>query len=133
MHSLTKFEGRCVGAPILSAYQSTIHASEGLCESLYHELQPFGIKVVVIEPSFIQTNIMNSSIFAKGISNPEFQYYQATQSIEKYFRSIVNNDSNATSASQVANAPIGAVTAYVLDHCYLVGNDAKTILEVKNK
>ena len=115
MHSLTKFEGRCVGAPILSAYQSTIHASEGLCESLYHELQPFGIKVVVIEPSFIQTNIMNSIIFAIGISNPESQYYQLTQSIEKYFRSIVNNDSNATSASHVANALIGAVTAYVLD------------------
>lgn len=94
-----------MGDPILSAYQSTILALGGLCESLYHELQPFGIKVVVIEPGIIQTNIMNSSIFAKGISNPESQYYQRTQSIEKYFRSIVNNDSNATSASHVANAP----------------------------
>jgi len=125
--------GGCIGAPILSAYQSTKFALEGLSESLYYELQPFGIRVVIIEPGFIQTNIMNSSIIAKNGSNHKSPYFQLTQTIEKYFRSMVDDNSDATPAIHVANTIIDAVKADNPDLRYPVGNDAKTILEARKK
>ena len=71
--------GGRIGAPILSAYQSTKFAVEGLSESLYYELEPFGIRVVIIEPGFIKTNIMNSSVQAKRSLNSISPYFQITQ------------------------------------------------------
>jgi NAD(P)-dependent dehydrogenase (short-subunit alcohol dehydrogenase family) len=68
--------GGRIGAPILSAYQSTKFAVEGLSESLYYELEPFGIKVVIIEPGFIKTNIMNSSVQAKDSSNSDSYIFE---------------------------------------------------------
>jgi NAD(P)-dependent dehydrogenase (short-subunit alcohol dehydrogenase family) len=46
-----------LGFPIQSAYVSTKFAIEGLSESMAYEVEPFGIKVVLIEPGFIKTNI----------------------------------------------------------------------------
>jgi NAD(P)-dependent dehydrogenase (short-subunit alcohol dehydrogenase family) len=57
--------GGRMGIPSLSSYHATKFALEGLSESISYELEPFGIRVVVIEPGFIRTNIMNSSIIAK--------------------------------------------------------------------
>src|SRR5919202_1732058 len=57
--------GGRMGIPSLSADHSTKFALEGLSESISYELKPFGIRVVLIEPGFIRTNIMNSSVIAK--------------------------------------------------------------------
>jgi NAD(P)-dependent dehydrogenase (short-subunit alcohol dehydrogenase family) len=43
------------GYPGISAYISTKFAVEGLSESIAHEFEPFGIKVILIEPGFVQT------------------------------------------------------------------------------
>ena len=51
--------GGQIGVPILSAYNSTKFAMEGLSEAMSYELEPFGIKVILIEPGFIKTNIKN--------------------------------------------------------------------------
>jgi NAD(P)-dependent dehydrogenase (short-subunit alcohol dehydrogenase family) len=53
------------GLPITSAYVSTKFAIEGLSESMAYELEPFGIKMVLVEPGFIKTNIGNNLITAK--------------------------------------------------------------------
>jgi short-subunit dehydrogenase len=42
-------------APYLALYSSTKHALEGLSESLDHEVRQFGIRVVLVEPTFIRT------------------------------------------------------------------------------
>jgi NAD(P)-dependent dehydrogenase (short-subunit alcohol dehydrogenase family) len=46
------------GYPGGPAYVSTKFAIEGLTESISYELEPFGIKVVLIEPGVIRTNII---------------------------------------------------------------------------
>jgi NAD(P)-dependent dehydrogenase (short-subunit alcohol dehydrogenase family) len=51
--------GGRIGIPGLSAYHSTKFALEGLSESISYELEPFGIRVVIIEPGVIRTNIIN--------------------------------------------------------------------------
>lgn len=62
--------GGRIGVPVLSAYQSTKFALEGLSESMSYELEPFGIRVVIIEPGFIRTNIVNSSTSAQKALDP---------------------------------------------------------------
>ena len=46
------------GFPGGSAYVSTKFAVEGLSESMSYELEPFGIKVVIVEPGVIRTNFV---------------------------------------------------------------------------
>jgi NAD(P)-dependent dehydrogenase (short-subunit alcohol dehydrogenase family) len=50
--------GRFCG-PGESSYVSTKFAIEGLSESMAYELEPFGIKVVLVEPGVIRTDIIN--------------------------------------------------------------------------
>ena len=49
-----------VGFPTQSAYASTKFALEGLCESLAYEVEPYGIKVVLIEPGIIKTKFVEN-------------------------------------------------------------------------
>jgi NAD(P)-dependent dehydrogenase (short-subunit alcohol dehydrogenase family) len=53
------------GYPGGSSYVSSKFAVEGLSESITYDLEPFGIKVVLIEPGFIKTNFANSMVIAK--------------------------------------------------------------------
>lgn len=54
--------------PGLSAYTASKFALEGFSESLYHELQPFGIQVVLVEPGAYSTKIFTeNSQRAEGI------------------------------------------------------------------
>ncbi len=45
-----------LAAPFMGAYGSSKHAVEGLSDSLRRELRPFGVKVSVIRPGFINTS-----------------------------------------------------------------------------
>ena len=56
------------GFPTQSAYCSTKFAVEGLTEALSFELEPFGIKLILIEPGVINTE------FAKDLVVPSNKY-----------------------------------------------------------
>jgi NAD(P)-dependent dehydrogenase (short-subunit alcohol dehydrogenase family) len=62
------------GYPGDSAYVSTKFAVEGLIESMAYELEPFGIRVVLIEPGFIKTNFANAIVLAKKAQDPSSPY-----------------------------------------------------------
>src|SRR5215471_491786 len=47
------------GFPWSSAYVSTKFAIEGLSESMSYELEPFGIRMVLVEPGVIKTNFVD--------------------------------------------------------------------------
>jgi NAD(P)-dependent dehydrogenase (short-subunit alcohol dehydrogenase family) len=64
-----------------SAYVSTKFAVEGLTESIAYELEPFGIKVVLIEPGFIRTNFANAMVIAKKAQDPSSPYSQMMQKV----------------------------------------------------
>ena len=49
-----------VAFPGLSPYIASKHAIEGWSESLRLEMQPFGVKVVLIEPGSYKTNIWST-------------------------------------------------------------------------
>jgi len=125
--------GGRIGAPILSAYQSTKFAVEGLSESLYYELEPFGIRVVIIEPGFIRTNIMNSSIQGRDSSNSDSPYFHVTSKIKAYFRSMINDNPSVTSPSEVASVILDAIKSDNPKLRYPVGQDASQILAAKGQ
>jgi NAD(P)-dependent dehydrogenase (short-subunit alcohol dehydrogenase family) len=124
--------GGQVSVPILSAYNSTKFALEGLSESLSHELGPFGIRVIIIEPGFVKTNIMNSSVLAKSASVENSPYYSFTKKIESYFKSMMDNP-ESSNPEEVAKVILHAVTSDNPQLRFTVGNDASAIVQAKRK
>ena len=55
-----------IPAPYMGVYGSTKHALEGLSDSLDHEVRAFGIRVVLIEPYYIKTNLDANAAQAEG-------------------------------------------------------------------
>jgi NAD(P)-dependent dehydrogenase (short-subunit alcohol dehydrogenase family) len=123
--------GGRIGIPSLSAYHATKFALEGLSESMSYELEPFGIGVVLIEPGFIRTNIMNSSIIAKKAQDPKSPYFPLTQQLERSFKSAMENTSASSPPEEVAKVILQAVTSDTPKLRYAVGNDAASIIQAK--
>jgi NAD(P)-dependent dehydrogenase (short-subunit alcohol dehydrogenase family) len=123
--------GGRMGIPSLSAYHSTKFALEGLSESISYELEPFGIRVVLIEPGFIRTNIMNSSMIAKKAQNPSSPYFSLTQQLERSFKSAMENTSESSPPEEVAKVVLQAVTSDSPKLRYAVGNDAASLIQAK--
>ena len=51
-----------VTPPTQGAYSASKHAIEALSNALRHELYPFGIHTVLIQPGYIVTNIQNTAM-----------------------------------------------------------------------
>jgi NAD(P)-dependent dehydrogenase (short-subunit alcohol dehydrogenase family) len=121
--------GGRIGSPVLSAYHSTKFALEGLSESLSYELEPFRIRVVIIEPGVIRTNIMNSSLSSKNALDPKSPYFSLMQKVENYFKSMMENASSPP--EEVAKVILKAVTSKSPQLRYTVGNDATTLIKAR--
>lgn len=68
--------GGLIGLPFQSAYSASKFALEGFTESLRHEVKPFGIKALLLEPGDFKTNMTLNRKFSRA-NNPESIYYQA--------------------------------------------------------
>jgi NAD(P)-dependent dehydrogenase (short-subunit alcohol dehydrogenase family) len=123
--------GGRLGIPGLSAYHSTKFALEGLSESISYELEPFGIRVVLIEPGFIRTNIMNSSIIAKKAQDPNSLYFSLTQQLERSFKLAMENTSASSPPEEVAKVVLQTIRSTNPKLRYTVGNDAASIIQAK--
>ncbi len=123
--------GGRMGVPILSAYQSTKFALEGLSESMSYELEPFGIRVVIIEPGFIRTNIVNSSTSAQKALDPKSPYFPLMQKVKNHFKSMIENASSSSPPEEVAKVILQAITSKNPQLRYTVGNDAATIIQAR--
>ena len=64
--NISSLAGR-IGLPLNSPYVSSKFALEGLSESMAYEIEQFGIKVVLIEPGYIKTNVANSFKTGKNV------------------------------------------------------------------
>jgi len=110
------------GYPGYSAYVSTKFAVEGLSESIAYELEPYGIKVILIEPGFVQTNFANSMVIAKKAQDPNSPYSQMMQRIAASSNELAKNGS---SAELVANVILDAATNPNPRFRYLVDKDVE--------
>jgi NAD(P)-dependent dehydrogenase (short-subunit alcohol dehydrogenase family) len=111
------------GFPGHSAYVSTKFAVEGLSESIAYELEPFGIKVILIEPGFIRTNFTQAMIVAKKAQDPTSPY---TEMMQKIMASASELIKNASPAELVANIILDAASNPNPRLRYLAGKDVET-------
>ena len=83
-------------APYMGVYAATKHAIEGLSETLDHEVRRFGVRVVLVEPSYTRTNLdVNAPMAASTI-----QDYDADRDLVS--RAIVKNVQKAPGPEAVA-------------------------------
>jgi len=117
------------GYPGGSAYVSTKFAVEGLSESMSYELEPFGIKVVLVEPGFIKTNFSQASVIAKNSEDPSSPYSQMMQKV-----AIVTSqlEQSGSTPDLVAKVVLNAVTSENPNLRYLVGKDVEEWVKGKN-
>ena len=142
------------GIPSQSAYAGTKFAVEGLSESLSYELEPFGIKIVLVEPGVINTefvqdlvvptdrygidknrNQINISNFNTG--NTSFSFYHDT--IKKFLSFYYGAMRNAPHPRIVADEIIQAIEKVSNETNAMpiiriaVGNDSKKYSKLKKE
>ncbi|PAQ06278.1 oxidoreductase [Mesorhizobium temperatum] len=81
-----------IPAPYSALYASTKHAIEGYSESLDHELRPFGIRVVLVEPAYTRTS------FEENLARPD-------QLLEVYDAARAGMDVILRKAIEAGDAP----------------------------
>jgi NAD(P)-dependent dehydrogenase (short-subunit alcohol dehydrogenase family) len=99
--NLSSVAGR-VGMPLYSIYNASKFAVEGLTESLYFELRPFGIRVRLVEPGPIKTEFNGRS--RQDLLAPEgLGYNQFVSTINHFYQKMF---------SQAEGADVVARTIY---------------------
>jgi NAD(P)-dependent dehydrogenase (short-subunit alcohol dehydrogenase family) len=118
------------GIATTSAYVSSKFAVEGLSESMSYELEPFGIRTIIIEPGVIKTNFFNSAVLAKKSQGPKSPYIQLMKGMESGMAKMMEN---AADPEYVAKVVFGALMDKNPKIRYLAGKDVEQIMDFKNK
>jgi short-subunit dehydrogenase len=78
--------------PCLGAYNASKWALEGFSESLYHELAPFGIKVVIVEPGSYPTKIFSDNArYGHRYDDVQSPYYRYSQKLKEFVKKHINS------------------------------------------
>ena len=91
-----------VGVPVSSAYASSKFAVTGLAESLYYELAEEGIRVTLINPGIVDTNIArvdNRGVFKEGRKDPRPAFFMVP--VGKAAREIVKRISQGKAEATI--------------------------------
>jgi NAD(P)-dependent dehydrogenase (short-subunit alcohol dehydrogenase family) len=118
------------GFPSSSAYVSTKFAVEGLSESMSYELEPFGIRVVIVEPGVIRTNFLDGVVIVKKSKDQNSPYSQMMQKVTAGFEEMMKN---ASSPDVVAKVVLNAIRDKNPNLRYLAGSDVEKWLGGKRK
>jgi NAD(P)-dependent dehydrogenase (short-subunit alcohol dehydrogenase family) len=115
------------GAIIVSGYSASKHALEGWSESLRLELNPLGIKVVLVEPGAFQTDIWTrGAVMAAHATKQSSLNFQRSLRMRDRVQSMPKRDPIEVARRLVAIAQDPHPTLR-----YLVGRDAKMQLALK--
>jgi NAD(P)-dependent dehydrogenase (short-subunit alcohol dehydrogenase family) len=89
-------------APYMGLYSASKHAVEGMSESLDHEVRKFGVRVVLVEPSYTKTNL--------DTNTPQTTSKISAYGIERDIvsRAIVKNITDAPAPEGVASTIVDA-------------------------
>jgi NAD(P)-dependent dehydrogenase (short-subunit alcohol dehydrogenase family) len=129
--NISSLAGR-IGFPLSSAYVSSKFALEGLVESFRYEVQPHGILVSLIEPGVIRTNFVNNMKLGKNVvtsSNSGNDDSPYVEIIQRRISAFKPRFEKGSSASEVADMVLQAVTSDNPKARYLVGEDALKMME----
>jgi short-subunit dehydrogenase len=127
--NITSMGGR-IAIPFDSIYHGTKFALEGVSESIQYELEPFGIKIILIEPGAVGSNFWKNLKMVAKTSGPgnNSPYEDLANNMSEALKQMVKNTIHP---SEVAKVILQAVTSASPDFRYVVGKDAATILEAR--
>ena len=94
--------------PFYGVYHASKHALEGFGEGLWHELRPFGVRVKLIEPGYVDTPIYDTFKDAKTIDETQPAYRPYVKSIVEFTKAITSRttpDDAAEVVFRVATQP----------------------------
>jgi NAD(P)-dependent dehydrogenase (short-subunit alcohol dehydrogenase family) len=106
--------------PALGYYNSTKFAVEGLSEALWQEVEPLGIKVMLVEPSGFRTDWAGRS--ANETEHQIADYADTADKNIRQLRAVSGNQSG--DPTRAAEAIVQAVESPNPPHRLLLGNDA---------
>lgn len=120
--------GGRIGSPLMGPYNASKFAIEGLAEALRHDLAEWDMKVAVVEPGAVRTEIwekgrVTSDRLERELPPEAFERYAA--GMQSLRDGIDKNDTGGVSPDKVADAVTHALFARRPRHRYLVGPDAK--------
>jgi NAD(P)-dependent dehydrogenase (short-subunit alcohol dehydrogenase family) len=120
--------GGRVASPFLSPYNASKFAIEALSESLRHELRPWEIDVVVVEPGSIDTEIWakgNEQVRERVEELPEDAKRLYGRQLIRFAEVLNETASRGIPPENVAEVIHKAIASDNPKHRYLVGTDAK--------
>ena len=120
--------GGRVASPFMSPYNTSKFGIEALGESLRHELRPWGIDVVVIEPGSIDTEIWakgNEQIRERLEELQEDARRLYGRQLARFAEGINETASRGIPPEKVAEVIHKSIASDNPRHRYLVGTDAK--------
>jgi NAD(P)-dependent dehydrogenase (short-subunit alcohol dehydrogenase family) len=115
--------------PLNSVYHGTKFALEGISESVHLETEPFGLRVVLVEPGFTKTNISTNTKVGQKAAEPSSPYAPKVQTMQKVWGHIF--DQKAAPPEEVARVILKAVTSDNPSMRYTAGDDAKQMMEAR--
>lgn len=90
-------------APYMGLYSASKHAIEGMSETLDHEVRNFGVRVVLIEPSYTKTNLdLNAPQAANPIAAYDVDRDLASKAIARSVQKAPGPDGVATTIVDAA-------------------------------
>jgi NAD(P)-dependent dehydrogenase (short-subunit alcohol dehydrogenase family) len=113
-----------------SAYASSKFAIEGLTESISYELEPFGIRTILVEPGIIKTNFIKAAVLGQKSTDPNSPYLQFMNNIEVGMKKLIESGERP---EYVARVVLDAINDSTPKLRYLAGKDVEQIMEIKNK
>jgi NAD(P)-dependent dehydrogenase (short-subunit alcohol dehydrogenase family) len=118
------------GYPGWGAYCSTKFAVEGLSESLATELEPFGIKVTVVEPGFFRTDFLHDNSLA--VSPASIPDYEGTPAGNMRGFAASANHAQPGDPAKFASGILQLVASSNPPLRMPFGSDTVSVLETKN-
>ena len=109
--------GGKIGGPFLGAYAASKHGLEGMSESLRRELLLYGIDVILIEPGYVNTPILDKA------EAEDFEIYRQTDyagSLDRFRKSFIAAGRKGLPPRAIGEAVYTALTAKKPDVCYTV-------------
>jgi NAD(P)-dependent dehydrogenase (short-subunit alcohol dehydrogenase family) len=122
--------GGRIGSLGVSAYCASKFALEGFGESLAQEVEPLGVRVVLVEPGIIKTErwTINRAV-AAGAKDPRSPYYAWFHQAEKEVDKLVQ--ASTTSSTDVAAVVHRALTLERPRLRYIVGRKARLAVTLR--
>jgi NAD(P)-dependent dehydrogenase (short-subunit alcohol dehydrogenase family) len=114
--------------PFATLYHATKFAVEGLTESLQYELNPFGIRLKIVEPGGYKTNFAGSSMDLYGGGG--LDVYQ--ERIERWV-AMMDKWPMSENIGEVADVIYEAASDGTEKLRYPVGQDAMPMLEARRQ